>query len=807
VRWEFASVIKLNNTCARGLRFFAKPVPAFLLAVALSASSVGASPIPSLSPVGRTSDRAAIEAGARGSDSPAELSETIEEKLSQTRQKLAAVEFQNESAGTNLPKGITLESLAARRMLLSRLAMLYDQQLSNASELKAAKERRAGLDIEAKAWTRFTEPPPYSILLADQLREEIQSEQLKIKSCRAAFATLEQLVAENRGILEEAEERIRQLDEKLEGAIQAGGSGTLSEQRELERLRSQVASATLKLLESEKMLREEVLAGSRTRVEWRQRQLLLAEPGATFTSEDLRKVMARIDEESRQLETELGDARRQADDALSQWDAARKANPDGSAPASPQLKATLESREAQLKTAQSAVRVLRLMLETENVERAMWEMRFEAHNSRRAATLRESERRLKLLTRRIDLWKDFLNQEMAASPSQLQMQETRVRSLARDSELLPLAQQHLTALRERDRMFARLLRRIEQVQRLDQRWAEALLAAGRQLPFVDRVQNLFTDAGSFARKLWQFELLSAEDTIVVEGQKITGRRSITLGKIAMAAVILCAGIWVTGLVTRFGERVSIRRFKLEPNQARLIRRWLRALLIVCLVMFSLVSVKIPLTVFAFAGGALAIGLGFGMQTLLKNFVSGLILLFERPFKVGDVLEIGQQRGIVTEIGLRSSVLQLWDGTETLIPNSSLLENNVSNWTYSNRKVRFCVTVGVAYGSDTRRVIQLLTEAAQRHGVIEKEPPPQVLFTDFGESSLTFELRYWVDVLKANAAQVGSDLRQMIAGSFAENGIVIAFPQRDVRLEAIRPLPVEIMNTPGSKLAVRPEESL
>jgi small-conductance mechanosensitive channel len=215
-------------------------------------------------------------------------------------------------------------------------------------------------------------------------------------------------------------------------------------------------------------------------------------------------------------------------------------------------------------------------------------------------------------------------------------------------------------------------------------------------------------------------------------------------------------------------------------------------MVVCLVMFSLVSVKIPLTVFAFAGGALAIALGFGMQTMLKNFVSGLILLFERPFRVGDVLEVGGQRGTMTEIGLRASVLQLWDGTETLIPNSSLLENNVSNWTYSSRKVRFSITVGVAYGSDTRRVIQLLGDVAERHGVVEKDPKPQVLFTDFGESALIFELRYWVDVIKANAAQVGSDMRQMIAGAFAENGVVVAFPQRDLHFAAAHPIPVAVV---------------
>ena len=185
------------------------------------------------------------------------------------------------------------------------------------------------------------------------------------------------------------------------------------------------------------------------------------------------------------------------------------------------------------------------------------------------------------------------------------------------------------------------------------------------------MQNLFSDARSFLQKLWTFEVFTAEDTITVDGQKITGKRSVTIGKIVMAVLILVVGYWITGLVSRVVEPIIVKRLKIEPNQANLIRRWLRAFLVVCLVMFSLVSVKIPLTVFAFAGGALAIGLGFGMQTMLKNFVSGIIILFERPFRVGDVLDVGGQRGTVTSIGLRASVLQLWDGTETLIPNSTL----------------------------------------------------------------------------------------------------------------------------------------
>ena len=245
---------------------------------------------------------------------------------------------------------------------------------------------------------------------------------------------------------------------------------------------------------------------------------------------------------------------------------------------------------------------------------------------------------------------------MAASPSQIELQESHIRDLGQSSELVALAHERLAALHERDQMLLRLLRRVEQVQRLGDRWAEGIRIAEGQLHFLGRIQNLFSDAGSLLEKLWNFELFAAEDTIVVEGQKITGKRSVTLGKIVMAVLILGVGIWITGVISRIIEPIIVRRLNIEANQARLIRRWFCGLCWSVPVPVQSVSVKIPLTVFAFAGGALAIGLGFGMQTLLKNFVSGLILLFERPFRVGDVLEVGGQRGTVTEIGLRSSVL-------------------------------------------------------------------------------------------------------------------------------------------------------
>jgi small-conductance mechanosensitive channel len=355
-----------------------------------------------------------------------------------------------------------------------------------------------------------------------------------------------------------------------------------------------------------------------------------------------------------------------------------------------------------------------------------------------------------------------------------------------------VASARLAALREHDQWLLRLVRNLERWKGLTRRWAEELRDAQGKLPFTGRVDNLFSNAHSFLRRLWSFEMFAVEDTITVDGRNITGKRSVTISKIVTAILILVVGYWITGWIARWLESLLVQRFKIEANLATLSSRWVRSVMVLCLVVFSLVSVKIPLTVFAFAGGALAIGLGLGMQTLLKNLACGIIILFERPFHIGDVLDIDGQQGRVTSVGLRASVLQLWDGKETLIPNSTLLENNLTNWTYSNRLVRFSVTVGVAYGSDLRRVTQVLNEAVDRHGLVEKEPNPQILFAEFGDNALLFELRYWLDIKQAVAPQVASDLRLMIEGAFASHGIVIAFPQRDVHLDATRPLQVEVV---------------
>ena len=181
--------------------------------------------------------------------------------------------------------------------------------------------------------------------------------------------------------------------------------------------------------------------------------------------------------------------------------------------------------------------------------------------------------------------------------------------------------------------------------------------------------------------------------------------------------------------------------------------------------------------------ALGVGIGFGLQGVVNNFVCGLILLFERPVRVGDYIEFGGQWAEIKRIGLRATTVQTFDQADVIIPNADLVSNQVTNWTLSSRQVRLIVPVGVAYGSDIPLVMETLTACAKEHSLISKHPTPQVLFLNFGESSLDFDLRVWVPDAD-NRLKVGSELRQEIDRRFREAKIEIAFPQRDLHVRSV-----------------------
>lgn len=199
--------------------------------------------------------------------------------------------------------------------------------------------------------------------------------------------------------------------------------------------------------------------------------------------------------------------------------------------------------------------------------------------------------------------------------------------------------------------------------------------------------------------------------------------------------------------------------------------------------FAIAALGVDLTKFSILAGAFGVGLGFGLQNIVNNFVSGLILLFERPVKVGDTVQLGEYQGDLKRIGLRASVVRTLQGSEVIVPNGHLISEEVINWTFSDQQRRLEINVGVAYGNNPAEVIKLLTEAVSDHPDILKDPPPSCLFLGFGDNSLDFQARAWTG-RTSQWVVVQSDIAVSMHEALAKANIEIPFPQRDLNLKIV-----------------------
>jgi len=257
--------------------------------------------------------------------------------------------------------------------------------------------------------------------------------------------------------------------------------------------------------------------------------------------------------------------------------------------------------------------------------------------------------------------------------------------------------------------------------------------------------------------------------------------TLTVRKLILALVILVLGIFLSKKLTNAIRRRMVRR-NMDPTATMAVQKIVYYILVIVFIPITLNMVNIPLTAFAFLGGAMAIAIGFGAQNLFSNLITGFILMFQKPFKVNDIVQVDGITATIVEIGSRATTIRDFDNIEIMVPNSHFLSNKIINWTHSDKIIRGVVEVGVAYGSPVREVESLLMECARSHSKILKNPEPYVVFGNFGNSSLAFALYFWVDMRNASRFFVASDLRYMIDNAFAKNDIVIAFPQMDVHLD-------------------------
>ncbi|MDH4041250.1 MAG: mechanosensitive ion channel, partial [Gammaproteobacteria bacterium] len=359
----------------------------------------------------------------------------------------------------------------------------------------------------------------------------------------------------------------------------------------------------------------------------------------------------------------------------------------------------------------------------------------------------------------------------------LQNLETRIRQLPPESqtrqvleETGEVAHRLQTDLGVADRLLASDIRLTE---RFGQDIAEITGDAG--------LMEILSEAMKTTVALWNFEITTIDDA------------PFTVGSLLIGLLLFAAGLWASRLGAAAIGGLAARRLKLDAGATQAMQTFSFYALLAAFTLMALKAVHFPLTAFTFLGGALAIGVGFGSQNVMNNFISGLILMLERPVRAQDVVEIDGAHGVIQKIGPRSTQIRSTDGRHIVVPNSFFLESNVVNWTLSDDLMRTKVSVGVAYGSPTRQVKQLIEEVIRAEPLVLNSPAPNVIFDAFADNSLNFDVYFWVKARSPMSVKdVESRIRFRIDDVFREHNITIAFPQRDVHLASLSPIDVRVV---------------
>ena len=277
---------------------------------------------------------------------------------------------------------------------------------------------------------------------------------------------------------------------------------------------------------------------------------------------------------------------------------------------------------------------------------------------------------------------------------------------------------------------------------------------------------------------WHAFLLSLSSKVIIS----FGDNKLTLGILVTLVALFILLFAAAGLLRRLLEKRLLPRAGFDASVSIAIASISRYAILAFGTVVVLQTVGIDMSAFSVLAGTIGIGIGLGLQGIANNFISGIVILFERPVKVGDRIEVGSVLGNVTAINMRSLTVLTNDNINIIIPNANILNENVVNWSYSDRTVRFKVPIGVAYGSNVREVEKILLEVAHSVPEILKDPAPAVVLIGFGDSSINFELRVWSSTFMERKSDLKSLVNFGIAAAFEKHGIEIPFPQRDLHIK-------------------------
>lgn len=692
----------------------------------------------------------------------------IENALAVARARLTALERAREAGGeeeTSAPSSSV--ELAAR--LVRVLEQRREAQVQADALALGRDAIEAGLARDPSEIVGI--PPPFPVPTLDGVREawrtQVEQETQHRRVLEDRRANL-RLAKEHREDLAKERRRLGDLlqreDEEVERIRLATELRSVEDRLRIAEEQASLAEQRVENATIEHQIKQISTGQARAALKWVESQLA-PDPA------DLTDAIERLDRRRFELEREIDLARSRlvsAEGTLRATEERRPRVPDAQRAEYALERAT---RRAQLAHRQAIVALLNEQIERLGRMRTTWQHRYAVLGDHldlaeapawRDATESELERLTRL--RRIH--------EAELAEARLELANL-LRRATEPSPEVPNAQRWLELefedLEELVALYERDLASLDQAIQLEEQLRAELLDRLRDRDLGERVRSLWSRLVSF----WSYELTSSGDS------------PITPGKLLIGLAVFVLGLWLARTVRSLLSHRAFPRLGFDAGASRAFGSLTFYALLAAAFLFALRAVNIPLTAFAVAGGALAIGIGFGSQQIISNFISGLLLLAERPIREGDLIEVGGVVGTVDAIGLRSTRIQTPDNFHIIVPNASFLESNVVNWTHEDPQLRLRVVVGVAYGSPAREVERLLVEIAGEHPRTLRSPAPVAVFTDFGDSALVFEVRFWIRYdERTDRSRIQSDVRYRIAEVFAEHGITIAFPQMDVHLDVV-----------------------
>ena len=649
--------------------------------------------------------------------------------------------------------GYTPEQRETHTRILSELSVAYTAYSALLNAPSANTEAPASIDVSSLG--NIASP---DINDSDSLRQEITKVS---RGLDVQVFYLQSKLSKLRLDLAEATALSKQLKDAQEGgqALELPRTHVL----DLEGSRMNVALSRLQVRAQKRAFDANVTAIQRLR-----RRLSDMQSKLSFTQETLDEKLASLQARLNELTEEMNTARKALDSANSSLIRARASLGSGDVSTLTNASSALMARSARVNYWEYMVSMIDdeivLVRESQQVWRDRYRLFHDEVPGEEIWKLRENaQARLNELQRQLD--------GVRTLESVILRQIETTQEQAKTEGLTSTIQQNLAQTADNQRkvvsdIFNRYESLIPQAVFLQQRLYNEASDNMSTVRLAEKVGSFSKDTimGFLDTELWQGE-----------------GYSVTVSKLIIAVAVFLSSFFLSSWGSKWLKRRMINRFKASVTAANAVQRITFYILWIAFALIALNIVKIPLTAFAFMGGAMAVGLGFGMQNIFNNLISGFIVIFSRPFKVNDIVEVAGTTGIVEDIGSRSTTIRTWDGLDVVLPNRYFLENSVTNWTGTDLKKREILKVSVGYESDTRKVEDLLMEAATGHSSVLKNPAPFVIFKNFGDDGLEFELYYWFELRKGSGAKISSDMRHRITAMFRREGINIPYPQRDIHI--------------------------